>query len=178
MSEHNLVMQSENLGLRLVQDSDREKFFFIEQDVDTNQFIKIPKSEKEVQESFLKFQNEWSEEDGEWHGLTIVDVETDDFQGMAFYRYCDKNSLIVEIGWKLHPTAEGRGVATAGARMLLKYFAENYLVHKFVAHCDADNLASERIMQKLDMQKEASFKSNFKIGDTWRDEFAYGLVVG
>ena len=177
MSEQNLVMQSEGLGLRLLQESDREKFYFIERDVVTNQYIRIPKSETEVAEAFIKFQNIWSENDGEYHGLAIVDIETNEFHGMGFYRYRDKGSLIVEIGWKLHHEAEGRGVATDGARMLIKYLKEHYSVHKFVAHCDANNAASERIMQKLGMQKEADFKSNFKIGETWRDEFAYGLVV-
>jgi len=177
MLEQNLVMQSEGLGLRLVQESDRVKFYFIEQDVKTNQYIKTIKSEKEIEESFIKFKTRWTQNDIEWHGLAIVDATSDEFQGMSFYRYRDKASLIVELGWKLHPTAEGKGVATAGARMLMKYITETYPVHKYVAHCDADNLASERIMQKIGMQKEASFKSNFKIGETWRDEFAYGLVL-
>ena len=177
MSEQNLVMQSEGLGLRLVQESDREKFNFIELDVMTNQYIKVPKSEKEVEEAFIKFQNAWSEKEGEWHVLAIVETENNDFQGFAAYRYRDKSSSIVEIGWKLHPDAEGRGVASSGARMLMKYLLENYSVHKYVAHCDANNAASERIMQKLGMHKEADFKSNFKIGETWRDEFAYGLLV-
>ena len=177
MSAQNLVMQSEGLGLRLVHESDRVKFFFIEQDVTTNQYIKIPKSETEVEEAFTKFQSAWSETEGDWHGLAVVDVETDEFQGMSFYRYRDKASLIVEIGWKLHPDAAGRGVATAGARMLMKFLQETYPIHKFIAHCDADNLASERIMQKLGMQKEGDFKLNFKIGEVWRDEFAYGLLA-
>ena len=177
MSEQNLVMQSEGLGLRLVQESDREKFYFIESDVKTNQYIKIPKSEKEVEEAFIKFQNAWSEKEGEWHVLAIVETENNDFQGFAAYRYRDKSSSIIEIGWKLHPDAGGQGFATAAARMLMKHLLETYPVHKYVAHCDADNAASERIMQKLGMQKEASFKSNFKIGDTWRDEYAYGLIV-
>ncbi len=178
MTVENLVMQSEELGLRLVHESDRVKFFFIEQDVTTNQYIKTPKPEPEIEEFFVKLQSTWSEGDSDWHGLAVVDVETNEFQGMSFYRYRDKASLIVEIGWKLHPDAAGRGVATAGARMLLKYLQELYPVHKFVAHCDADNLASERIMQKLGMQKEGDFKLNFKIADTWRDEFAYGKVLG
>ena len=178
MTVENLVMQSEGLGLRLVQESDRVKFFFIEQDLTTNQYIKIPKPEPEIEKFFMKLQSAWSEDDCDWHGLAVVDVETNECQGMSFYRYRDKTSLIVEIGWKLHTDAAGRGVATAGARMLMKYLQENYPLHKFVAHCDADNIASERIMQKLGMQKEAEFKSNFKLGATWCDEYAYGLVVG
>ena len=178
MTVENLVMQSDGLGLRLVHESDRVKFFFIEQDVTTNQYIKIPKSEPEIEEFFVKLQSAWSEDDRDWHGLAVVDVETNVFQGMSFYRYRDKPSLIVEIGWKLHPDAAGRGVATAGARMLMLYLQETHPLHKFVAHCDADNLASERIMQKIGMHKEADLKSNFKIGETWRDEFTYGLVLG
>ncbi len=177
MSDQNLVMQSEGLGLRLLNQSDRELFFFIEQDVITNQYIKVPKPEAEIEVFFTKLQAVWSEEDKDWHGMAVVDVETNKFLGMSFYRYRDKPSLIIEIGWKLHPIAAGRGVATTGARMLIKYLHAKYAVHKFVAHCDADNLASERIMQKLGMQKEGVFKSHFKIGETWRDEFAYGLVL-
>jgi len=177
MLEQNLIIQSKEIGLRLLHEKDRERFFFVEQDLEINRFIKIPKPNNEIEEAFLRFKKLWTQENSSWHVLAIVDVETDEFLGFASYRYRDKSSLIVEIGWKLHPIAQRRGIATAAAKLLVKYLIENHSVHKLVAHCDADHLASERIMQKIGMQKEGLLKSNFKIGDTWRDELVYGLVV-
>jgi len=76
----------------------------------------------------------------------------------------------------IHPCS-GQGYATRAMKLLISYLRENYYVHKFVAHCHVDNLASERVMQKLGMVKEAELRENFKIGDTWVDEVAYGVLV-
>lgn len=177
MQKQNFLIRNKDIALRMVEEQDRERFFFLEQDAHTNRFIKIPLMREKIEESFNKFKQVWSVKDGEYHGFAIVTLDEGELKGMAFYRYRDKASEIIEIGWKLHPDAEGNGYATQAAKLLMKFLCANYPVHKFVAHCDADNGASERIMQKLDMLKEADFKSNFKIGETWRDEYAYGKLV-
>ena len=171
-----LLVQNEMIALREVHEEDRERFFYLQQDPYINRYIKVPPSDEFVEIFFQALQTVWKDEDQKWHGCAVRLLEEDLIIGLVFYSYRDKDSQIVEIGWKFHPDFEGKGYATQAAKLLMEYLPTQILVHKFVAHCDAENLASERIMQKLGMQKEGFFKSNFKFGKEWRDEFAYGLV--
>lgn len=176
MKQDHAVIKNDAIALRQTCEHDREQFFYLQQDAHVNRYIKAPPSDEYVENFFQLTQKPWIEEDRTYHGFAISELSDGKMIGLAFYRYRDKGSAIIEIGWKMHPEKEGMGIATQAARLLMEYLLANYSVHKFVAHCDVDNVASERIMQKLGMQKEAHFISNYKIGNKWSDEFAYGLV--
>lgn len=176
MGQKSLLIQNDLIGLRYVQEEDRKLFFYLQQDIEINRYIKVPPSDAFVEKFFQTLSKPWEEEDQEYHGFVIFDLVKNTFLGLVFYRYRDKDSDVIEIGWKMHPENSGRGIATEASRLMMDYLSSNYFVHKYVAHCDAENGASERIMQKLGMQKEGLFLSNFKIGEEWRDEFAYGMV--
>jgi RimJ/RimL family protein N-acetyltransferase len=62
-----------------------------------------------------------------------------------------------EIGWSLHPDAQGRGLATEGAREMLRIGFDELGLHRIVAGCDSRNTASLRVMERLGMRREAEF---------------------
>lgn len=54
-----------------------------------------------------------------------------------------------EVGWSLHPDAQGKGYATEGARAAIDY-AFDVLGWSDVIHCiDPDNIASQKVAQRL-----------------------------
>ena len=129
-----------------------------------------------VETFFTALIKPWDQQDHAWHGLGLREKNSTALCGLVFYRYKNKYAEVLELGCKLNPNVWGKGYATAGARLLMQYLSQNFPAHKYVAFCDSENGASERIMQKLGMQKEGYFKSDYKIGDEWRDDLAYGLV--
>ena len=56
-----------------------------------------------------------------------------------------------ELGWIIRLDCQGMGYAAEAAQGLMDYFRENYGVQRFIAHCDSENAASRRVMEKLGM---------------------------
>lgn len=62
-----------------------------------------------------------------------------------------------ELGWIVNRRYWGRGFATEAARALVDHFAAHFAITHFIAHCDADNTASWRIMEKLGMERTGTY---------------------
>ncbi len=58
-----------------------------------------------------------------------------------------------ELGWILNRKYQGSGFAYEAAKALIEYFSEAMGVKHFVAHCDTENIASYKTMEKLGMLK-------------------------
>lgn len=59
----------------------------------------------------------------------------------------------VEIGYRIIPEAQNRGYATEAANELIKWAFSFAEVTKILAECEADNHASIRVLEKLQMQR-------------------------
>ena len=82
-----------------------------------------------------------------------------------------------EIGWVLHPQHHGQGYATEAATALFKYGFETLGLHRIIATCQPENVASWRVMEKLGMHREAHFRKVFAVDETiWLDEYLYALL--
>ncbi len=56
-----------------------------------------------------------------------------------------------ELGWIIHRDYWGRGYAAEAAKGMIDYFADAMKLKRFIAHCDEENQASARVMEKLGM---------------------------
>ena len=83
-----------------------------------------------------------------------------------------------ELGWILDPDYHGRGYAYEAARAFMKYFADRFSVRRFIAHADAENKASVRVMEKLGMHCIGiSGGRKNRSSDEERMECTYELVL-
>jgi len=82
-----------------------------------------------------------------------------------------------EIGWSFHPDVQGRGLATEGARELLRTGFETMGLHRIVAGADPRNGASLRVMEKLGMRREAELVEMAYVKGEWIDEVIYAILV-
>lgn len=60
----------------------------------------------------------------------------------------------MEIAYALNPDCWGKGYVVEACKELIKYIFENYQVNRIQCRCKKENIASERIMQKLAMHYE------------------------
>ena len=56
-----------------------------------------------------------------------------------------------EIGWIVHKNYWRNGFAYEAAQALVDYFKDNMGTTHFIAHCDTENVASYKVMEKLGM---------------------------
>ena len=57
----------------------------------------------------------------------------------------------IELGYGVHPDFRNHGYATEAARALLRWASEQPGVKRVIAHCDEDNIASQRVVEKAGM---------------------------
>lgn len=86
------------------------------------------------------------------------------------------NGGIFEIGYFIKPKYWGQGFGTEMGNALIDYLFTNFNIHKVIASCNTKNNKSERIMEKLGMNKEGMLKRvRYKNGH-WDDEMIYALL--
>jgi RimJ/RimL family protein N-acetyltransferase len=83
-----------------------------------------------------------------------------------------------EIGWVLHERFRGKGYTTEGARALLRYAFETLGLHRVIATCQPENVASWRVMENLGMRREGHFRQCIHRDDgSWWDEYFYATLA-
>lgn len=63
--------------------------------------------------------------------------------------YLEENGTAWELGWIMARGTHGHGFAGEAAGALMEYCRRTSGIRRFIAHCDSENLASQRVMQKL-----------------------------
>ena len=83
--------------------------------------------------------------------LSPVQVVSEAVNRGALHRGRDARVAPVEIGWHLHPDAQGSGYATEAAASVLVDAARNGL-SAVIAVTDPRNTASQRVCSRLEME--------------------------
>lgn len=112
----------------------------------TKYMCRLPKkTSEEVMEFLSCVDAEWKKEKPEYYEFAIF------YEGKAYW---------------------GNGFAYEAAKAMIEYFAVNMGTSHFVAHCDAENIASYKIMEKLGMTK-ISGQSKRRNRAASQDSFEY-----
>ena len=82
-----------------------------------------------------------------------------------------------EIGYIIAPEFAGHGLATEGAAELLRMGFELLGLHRMEGQCDARNVASARVMQRIGMRREAHFHENEYVKGEWTDALIYAMLA-
>jgi len=82
-----------------------------------------------------------------------------------------------EIGWVFARKHQRRGYATEAATSLLAYAFESLHCHRIIATCQPQNVASWRVMMRLEMRREGHFHKCILHGSgEWWDEYLYAIL--
>ena len=108
-------------------------------------------------------------------GKMIGHIELHKEYNPAFYIY--------EIGYVFNPNYQGKGYATESCRRIIQHGFEDLGAHRIIATCDPDNTASWRLLERLNMRREAHFKQCLYLRKPkdnepieWRDEYHYAIL--
>jgi RimJ/RimL family protein N-acetyltransferase len=85
----------------------------------------------------------------------------------------DGRSGVAGIGYNIAPAQWGNGFAPEAASAVLTAAFEQFGLQKVIAHADARNPASIRVMQKLGMQQEALLRRHRLFQGEYIDEVWY-----
>ena len=85
-----------------------------------------------------------------------------------------------EVGWILHLDHWKQGYGTEMGRALIDFGFGELSLHRITAHCDAENIGSYRVMEKIGMRREGLFfdaRPPYKASDRkYSDELVYAIL--
>ena len=116
------------------------------------------------------------ERDGEGIALAIADPASNAMIGEVVLRLTSAPDRQGEVGWSLHPDAQGHGFATEAAREMLRLGFDVMGLHRIVAECDPRNEASIRVMERLGMRREAHMLDTRFIKGEWVGSMIYAML--
>ena len=116
------------------------------------------------------------EDEGQGLALAVVLREVGVLVGEVNLQWLSRRHRQGEIGFVFHPGYQGRGLATEAAEVMLRLGFEGLGLHRVIGRCDALNLASARLMERLGMRREAHFVHNEIFKGSWGDELVYAML--
>lgn len=92
--------------------------------------------------------------------------------------YLEEDGTAWELGWIMARGAHGHGYATEAAKALMDYCRWISQIRRFIAHCDSENTASQRVMKNLGFRfiEEHSGRKN-RGSDEIRSEMLFARVL-
>jgi RimJ/RimL family protein N-acetyltransferase len=81
-----------------------------------------------------------------------------------------------EIGWVISPDFSGRGLATEGARALLRLAFDELGLHRVTARVEAENTPSRRLAERIGMRQEAELVKNEWFKGAWSSEVDFAML--
>jgi RimJ/RimL family protein N-acetyltransferase len=176
------VIESERLLLRRWKEGDREPFYRLNSDARVMEFF--PECLTRAQsDSLVERINEHFKK----HGFGLFAAELRDeqtfigFVGVAVPSFKAHFTPCVEIGWRLAADYWGRGLATEGARAVVKYAFDELALDALVSFTVPRNIRSSRVMEKIGMTHNASDDfdhPNVPEGHSLRQHVLYRLRSG
>lgn len=81
-----------------------------------------------------------------------------------------------EIGLALLPEHRGRGLGTAGQRLLVDHLFGHTTVHRLEALTDSDNVAEQRSLERIGFEREGVLRGRYFQRGDYRDLVIYALL--
>jgi len=153
MSSAGRVLTTERLGLREWRTADFEPFAAMNADPEVMRFFPAPFTREQSRTFFDRLRTSFDQ-----RGFTYFAVERLDtgewigFTGLLLQEFAAHFTPCVDIGWRLLPTAWGRGFAVEGARACLELAFERLELDAVHAIAPLANQPSIRVMQRLGMR--------------------------
>lgn len=116
------------------------------------------------------------EHDGDHLQPAIERVADGALIGDLYLRLRSVEHATVELGWTLHPDAQGAGYATEAVRGLLAVVFGRMGAHRAVAEVDPRNTASIALCRRLGMRQEGHLVEDVREGDGWADTLVFALL--
>ncbi|MFD1020585.1 GNAT family N-acetyltransferase [Thalassobacillus hwangdonensis] len=163
-------LQTDRLWIRKFQKEDETSVFTYTSDSKVMKYIPEGPFTKQGAADFI------AENSGESpEHFAVATIEENVLIGhITFFKYFGTHTY--EIGWVFNPDFYNRGFATEAAQGVLDYGFEKMDLHRIIATCQPDNIASYRIMEKIGMRKEGYHKQCIPNGDDWWDEVYYAVL--
>jgi len=156
-----IVLETDRMLLRRFAEADAGALAALYGDPRVMRFITLePPSLAEVQAEILpEYLREYDELAEGLGSFAAMDKETGQMAGRFSLKPASSYGLTggTELGYRLYPAFWGQGLATEGARALIRLAFEQLHLDRVVATMMADNTGSRRVMEKCGLRRVGTF---------------------
>lgn len=100
----------------------------------------------------------------------IMDIDDVIVGTIGAYDYKDDQ---IEVGFSVVKGWQGRGLATEALKKVLEYLTENEGIPCVTAWCAAENIGSQKVLEKAGMKLACTVKDGLEVGDRVYDKLTY-----
>lgn len=154
-----IYLETERLILRDYREDDFDDYFRLKADSETMYYLQDIQlfSKEEAEKDFHKVLEDMSKPDRKYYFLHIELKNSHEQVGSVGYTVTNDTPVgkMVGAGYFIYPKFWGNGYTTEAFRRVLKFAFSDNNVYRVSTGCLAENRASERVMQKCGLIKEA-----------------------
>jgi len=136
---------------------------------------RTPEDVQEFVQAFIETQKEHPRTK---YQLAITLKSTRRLIGNCGIRMDAPDAVQAEIGYELSPVHWGQGYATEAMETVVEFGFKQLKVHRIWAWCNAENLGSVRVLEKLGMRLEGRLRENEYFKGRWWDTLLFGMLEG
>lgn len=169
------VLETERLRLRELHILDAKAMFEYAQKDDVTRFV-LWDSHTSIRQTkqFLKLMHEKYLEGNLAWAITLKD--SGEFVGTIDFVNLDRTACIAEIGYALSDKHWGKGIASEATQALIDYGFNQLNLERICARCFAENIGSERVMQKVSMTYEGTLRKGIFAKGSYHDLKIYAIL--
>lgn len=173
-----LPIETERLILRSYRETDLDALAELLSNPDVMQYLfEGPMGRDEVAKTLRhRIPMQRIEKEGDRLALGVTRRESDALIGTVNLTLRSKDHRQGEVGYVFHPRHQGKGFATEAIRAIISAGFEEIGMHRVYGRCDARNIASAKLMERLGMRREAHFIENEWFKGEWGSEFVYAIL--
>jgi len=173
-----LPIETQRLRLRAVTPADFDDLLAMFGRKDVSRYLNWEPMDREAVAALVerRVQQSSMHKEGEGIALAVEELATGRFVGEVILRWLSEASRQGEVGWALHPDAQGKGYATEAARQMLRLGFDELGLHRIIAECDPRNDASIRVMERLGMRREAHHVDAMWLKGEWVGSVVYAIL--
>jgi RimJ/RimL family protein N-acetyltransferase len=116
------------------------------------------------------------EAEGDWLTFAVVWRQAGRVVGEVGLKLVSRGHRQGETGFVFNPDYQGKGLATEAVAAMLGLAFGGLGWHRVIGCCDARNLGSVRLMERLGMRREAHFAHSVMVKGEWADELVYAIL--
>lgn len=154
-----IYLETERLILRDYREDDFDEYFRLKTDEKTMYYLQDIQlfSKEEADEDFQMVQEDMKKLDRKFYFLHMELKESHEQVGSVGYTVTDNTPAgkLVHAGYFSYPKFWGNGYTTEALKKVLEFAFTEHDVYRVTTGCLAENVGSERVMQKCGLIKEA-----------------------
>jgi aminoglycoside 6'-N-acetyltransferase len=174
-----LRRDTERLVLRPFRDSDLPSFLGYRSDPEVARYQSwdTPYAVDEAAGLIAEMKAKMPGTPGQWYQIAIELKATGEHVGDCAFHISFDDSEQAEIGFTVARAFQGHGYATEAVKALLGYLFEVLHLRRVIATCDARNVRSARLLERLGLRREAHFVANVRFKGELGSEYLFAMLA-